>query len=54
MNTENFSPEHAPFRGSKEGFSKAQRRDDVSVNDVEITKSIELSAIWPQGDQFRR
>ena len=52
MNTSMFHLQHAPFRGSKEGLSKAQRREERVGNDVEMTKNIRSSKIWPQEISF--
>ena len=52
MNTSVFHLQNAPFRGLKEGLSKAQRREEHVVNDVEMTKNIRSSKIWPQEISF--
>jgi hypothetical protein len=52
MKTSGVSPATCPIRGSKEGSSRAKRRDERVVNDVEVTKNISSSKSWPQEISF--
>ena len=52
MNTSDVSTATCPVSWLKEGLSKAQRRDERVVNDVEMTKNIRSSKIWPQEISF--